>query len=275
MTGIRYGDLGLIRLGTEVFIRTSSHTHIVEDPTLPGNHRHGHCTELGADVRRSNVEEIITKDLPFASAVVDEAASLTVTVQFKASSRVLTAVSLEFNVVDPVTKSKGVLTDTLVLADEGTIDWAHWGLNGPNSFNHKGGITQQITNFTLIGTGALGWFLDSSNTFSWVNGTPTLSTSNTQTGVNTNGVVGNGFEINMPADTNLKSLKLYVGVWFAQGKLEATLSDGSAPAFINASLNNNEGGDFRSLYDKLQGWLSRTDAESQIHDSESVPRTEW
>ncbi|MEK6281680.1 MAG: Ig-like domain-containing protein [Acidobacteriota bacterium] len=135
-------------------------------------------------------------------------------------------------------------TGPVDLTAEGVFDWAHWGLNGPSAFNHKGSVTQQITNFTLIGTGALGWFLDGATTFSWTDGTPTLSASSTQTGVNTNGVVGNGFEINMPADTNLKSLKLYVGAWYAQGKLEATVSDGSAPAFINTALNNNAGGTF-------------------------------
>ncbi|MGH9959418.1 MAG: hypothetical protein ACREBC_20215 [Pyrinomonadaceae bacterium] len=90
----------------------------------------------------------------------------------------------------------------------------------------------------------MSWFADCPTTFSWTDGTPTLNVSNTPTGINTNGVVGNGFEITVPADTTARILKLYVGVWFTRGKLEATLSDASAPAFVDTSLNNNGGASF-------------------------------
>ena len=56
------------------------------------------------------------------------------------------------------------------------------------------------------------------------------------------GVVGNGFEITVPADTTTKTLKLYVGVWFTQDKLKATLSDASAPAYVDTTLNNRPSG---------------------------------
>src|SRR5258705_3713958 len=95
--------------------------------------------------------------------------------------------------------------------------------------------------FTKIGSGPLTWFNDCPTTFSWTDGTPTPSVVNTPTGINTNGVVGNGFEITVPADTSLKTVKVYVGVWYAQGRLEATLSDGSAPTFIDTSQNKNNG----------------------------------
>jgi hypothetical protein len=63
--------------------------------------------------------------------------------------------------------------------------------------------------------------------------------SGSSNNINTNGSVGNGYEINIPADRTVRTLKLYVGVWFTQGKLQATLSDGSAPDFIDTSLNKN------------------------------------
>src|SRR5690349_2151302 len=69
-------------------------------------------TELGL-----TVEEITTNALPFASAVVAVAASLTVTVQFSASSLVLTALSLLFNVVEPATNKMGDLTATVVVGE--------------------------------------------------------------------------------------------------------------------------------------------------------------
>ena len=127
------------------------------------------------------------------------------------------------------------------LTAAGILDWAHWGRNGPATYDHKAGITQKISTITKIGSGALTWFNDCPTTFSWTDGTPTPSVVNTPTGINTNGVVGNGFEITVPADTSLKTVKLYVGVWYAQGRLEATLSDGSAPAFIDTSQNKNNG----------------------------------
>ena len=110
-----------------------------------------------------------------------------------------------------------------------------------NGVDHKAGVIQKISNVTKIGSGALNWFADCPTTFTWTDGTPTATINNTPTGINTNGSVGNGFEINIPADRNLKTLKLYLGVWFAQGKLEATLSDGSAPAYVDTSQNKNNG----------------------------------
>jgi hypothetical protein len=50
--------------------------------------------------------------------------------------------------------------------------------------------------------------------------------------------LNNGFQITVPAGTTAKTLRLYVGVWAAGGRLEARLSDGSAPAYIDTSLLN-------------------------------------
>ena len=133
------------------------------------------------------------------------------------------------------------------LTNEGTIDWVHWGRNGANNVNRKLGVTPKITNFTWLGNGAHNWFNDSPTTFSWSDGTPVLNVTNTPTGINTNGAVGNGFEITIPADTSMRTLKIYNGVWFTQGKLEVTLSDASAPAYVDTSQNNN-GGATRSMY---------------------------
>jgi uncharacterized repeat protein (TIGR01451 family) len=135
-------------------------------------------------------------------------------------------------------------TGLIDLTNEGLIDWAHWGLTGPTSFNHKASATQSISNFTPIGTGTVGWFADNSTTCSWTDGTPTQIASNTANGINVNGAVGNGLQITVPADTNLRTLKLYVGAWYAQGRLEASLSDGSSPTYVDTSFNGNAGGTF-------------------------------
>jgi hypothetical protein len=138
----------------------------------------------------------------------------------------------------------GTLSGTLAttaspvnLTTEGTQDWAHWGRNNANSFNHRSGVTQQISNYTRIGPSAAQWFGDNTIGYSWTNGTPTAAASGTTTGIWIGGV-NNGFQITVPADTALKTLRVYVGVAAAQGRMTATLSDGSAAAYVNTGLTS-------------------------------------
>jgi Galactose oxidase-like, Early set domain/Bacterial Ig domain/Glyoxal oxidase N-terminus/Fibronectin type III domain/Kelch motif len=126
---------------------------------------------------------------------------------------------------------------TVNLTTEGTTDWTHWGLNLPNDFDHKAGVTQKISNCTIIGPANLYQYNDNPSGYTWLDGTPTGGATNTTTGIFVAGV-GNGFQFTVPADTTSKTLKLYVGLWKATGKLEVSLSDGSAPAFTDTSLNN-------------------------------------
>src|SRR5438445_6859224 len=50
--------------------------------------------------------------------------------------------------------------------------------------------------------------------------------------------MGSGFLITVPADTTQRTLKVYVGAFGAKGRLEASLSDNSAPAYMNTALAN-------------------------------------
>ena len=45
----------------------------------------------------------------------------------------------------------------------------------------------------------------------------------------------------MPADTALRTLKVYVGAWQTQGQMAAHLSDGSAADYVDTSLSNSAG----------------------------------
>jgi uncharacterized repeat protein (TIGR02543 family) len=132
----------------------------------------------------------------------------------------------------PLSGSVATPSGVANLTAEGTIDWAHWGLNTASTFNHKRAVPQQISNFTKIGTGGVNRYLGDPNGYSWTDGTPNLTATNSPNGVWRSGV-GNGFQISVPADTTDKTLKLYVGVSSVQGRLEATLSDGSASPYIN------------------------------------------
>jgi hypothetical protein len=133
--------------------------------------------------------------------------------------------------------SKVATPATVGLSTEGTLDWAHWGLTTAGSFDHKAGVTSTISNFAPVGSGTVTRQQQGPTSYSWTGGTPTASAINTPTGVYLPGA-NNGFRLTLPADTTKRTLKLYVGVWAAQGKLEASLSDGSATAFTDTTVIN-------------------------------------
>ena len=126
---------------------------------------------------------------------------------------------------------------TINLTAEGLIDWAHWGYSTPTSFNHLAGVTSQISNFTLIGTGPVLWFGDNFTGYTWTNGTPQARATRSTSGIYVNSE-GNGFEISVPADTIVKTLKVYVGAYAAQMHFEAALSDNSASPYVDESFEN-------------------------------------
>jgi hypothetical protein len=147
--------------------------------------------------------------------------------------------------------SVGAPANAVDLSQEGSNDWAHWGLTSVSSFNHKSGVTQQISNYTRIGGGTLGRAAGTSSVFpqySWVGGTPTASALNTPSSIYITGA-GNGFELTVAADTTERTLRLYVGVWAATGRLEASLSDSSAAAYVNTGLaHGGSGATARGVY---------------------------
>lgn len=124
------------------------------------------------------------------------------------------------------------------LAAQGTRDWAHWGVNTANTFDHRGAATEHISDVTMLNGGAKNQFTTSPTAFSWNNGGPyNTSVTGTTTGIYTGGV-GSGFEFTVPADTTSRHLLVYVGAVSAKGQLTAHLSDGSAVQFSNNTLDS-------------------------------------
>jgi hypothetical protein len=123
------------------------------------------------------------------------------------------------------------------LTAEGTTDWAHWGLLSPSNFNHKVSGGGQISDVTPIGTNALRQYYDNRTAFSWSDGTPVPSVTSSNVGVFVFGA-RNGFEISAPADTNERTLRIYVGLYGSQGNFQSWLSDFSALAFTDTTLSN-------------------------------------
>ena len=121
------------------------------------------------------------------------------------------------------------------LTNEGTLDWAHWGLTTAADFNHKAAAASQIGTFSTIGTMAATRYTDCPVLFTWTDGTPVSTATNAKTGVYVTGL-GNGFRLTVPAGVAPMTLRIYVGGWNFQGSLVAHLSDGSAPDYVDTSL---------------------------------------
>jgi hypothetical protein len=130
------------------------------------------------------------------------------------------------------------------LTETGGVDWTHWGYDLPDKgtpslqhFNRKRNVTQQISHYSVVGSGSAERFTDNLVAYSWSDGTPTLTASSSMTGLYKAGLT-NGFQITVPADTTNSHLKIFVGVYRARGRLEAKLSDSSAAPFIDTSIDN-------------------------------------
>jgi hypothetical protein len=137
---------------------------------------------------------------------------------------------------------------TINLTSGGPLDWSQWGQPVSTTVNQRNipaaNLESGPANYTSpismsrIGAVAAGGFTGAI-TYSWTNGKPTTSSSGTH-GIYMTGV-GNGWQITVPAGTTPRTLKVYVGVFKAQGRLVAHLSDGSAVDFTSTSLNNTTG----------------------------------
>ena len=159
----------------------------------------------------------------------------------------LTMTSFPVNVF--VTTGGGALIGSVALPPasvnltaEGTVDWAHWGLSSAASFDHKSGVTQIIPSVTPVNATASGFlqYSDNLTAYNWSDGTPTTTASGSTTGIfiySTNDPPG-AFELTVPATNSLRRLKVYVGLYGEQCRMEAWLSDSSAPAYSDASLSS-------------------------------------
>jgi hypothetical protein len=126
--------------------------------------------------------------------------------------------------------------ETIDLTVEGKIDWASWGLNLVTDFDQKSGVASLISNYTPVGSAAnVGQYGNNGQGFTWSDGTPTPTATNSTTGIYNPGI-GNGFQLEVPAATTNRVLKIYMGAWQASVHFEAALSDGSAPFYFDESL---------------------------------------
>ena len=150
----------------------------------------------------------------------------------------------DVKVVVNITNGGGALTGNPVtppasvnLTAEGSEDWADWGLNSATDFNHKNIASRQISDINKIGPRPTIRFSGSKLTTFWSDGSPTVGPGTNTAGIYTYDT-DNGFEINAPADTTDRTLKVYVDAWRCTGRLEVTLSDGSASPYVDTSIQD-------------------------------------
>lgn len=116
------------------------------------------------------------------------------------------------------------------LSAEGKSDWAHWGrIHGVTILNRKADAAPLIGELVKLGVRELHTFENNPTTYAWTGGVPATEVKQTRSGVFTYGQDA-GFQIALPADMTPRTAKVFCGVWRGQGKLDVTLSDGSAAA---------------------------------------------
>jgi len=137
-------------------------------------------------------------------------------------------------------------------SNEGTLDWAVWGTeaSNPTAAVRKSGANALISELEIVGGAqpeayAQTWW--GTHAASWNDGDPIPKADGSPSAVMVGGT-NNGFRFTVPADTERKRLRIYLGVMGAKGVLTASLSDGSAPDYTTSyddaspDVINNSGG---------------------------------
>lgn len=131
---------------------------------------------------------------------------------------------------------------------EGKVDWVHWGLANETSLNRKATVIPQISDFEVLYQVYTVAYqqIDNPSRFLWSDGSQVVAVTNTPAGVYVFSAANprqqtNGFQFTVPASPELKTLKVYVGTFGAQGRFEASLSD-HPTSYSNTTLNNALGG---------------------------------
>jgi len=166
-------------------------------------------------------------------------ATITVTTQDGAKTAICSVTVTQPSSGGALAGSGIASTATVNLTTEGTADWAHW-----YGYDHKSTGGSKISNYTIIGGGTASNYSGDPRTCTWTDGTPTASRS-TRRGINISGL-GRGLQITAPADLTQRTLKVYVGGSISGGTLTASLSDGSAPNYVNSSFSGN--GQYDAVY---------------------------
>jgi uncharacterized protein YjdB len=150
----------------------------------------------------------------------------TITLRSVDGNRTATSAITVSNAITGLLNGTGISSSTTVnLTSEGTADWIHWPGN-----HRKAAGGNKISNYTRVGTGNVSTTGNDMRTCTWSDGAPTANGSDRRS-IFVSGI-GRGFQFTAPADPTLRTLKVYVGGWQSTGTIIASLSDGSAPEYV-------------------------------------------
>jgi Abnormal spindle-like microcephaly-assoc'd, ASPM-SPD-2-Hydin/Protein of unknown function (DUF1573) len=134
----------------------------------------------------------------------------------------------------------GVTPENVMLTESGLADWIRWNSADLTRFTAMNAPTSQFGTLSLIGSGHVKVITDQSVKFCWLNGTPTTEAFGSTNGIAVSENKG-GFRLTAPADTDVHTLRVYVGVQRAAGSFVSSLTDGSAPAVVDSTFSNLDG----------------------------------
>ncbi|MFH2066087.1 MAG: Ig-like domain-containing protein [Pseudomonadota bacterium] len=129
------------------------------------------------------------------------------------------------------------------LTQEGTLDWAAWGLLTADSFTSKDGGSDDLIDFTDIGTITNVRSEGNPVGFTWSDGTPLAHNVAVQTRTRvifSNTDEDEGIQLTIPANDVEKTLKVYLGSYSMDGKVTVYMEDGSTPVYNTTLSNPNE-----------------------------------
>jgi len=125
-------------------------------------------------------------------------------------------------------RSRSSVPNIRNLTAEGSIDWLQIGYIGSHGVvgeDRKSGVVQQIE---ITDESSSGQYNNYVTGFSWTDGIPDPSATNTTTGIRT---TGSGYTITVAADTTIRTLKVYLAIKGGTGVVSAMLSDSSAAVY--------------------------------------------
>jgi hypothetical protein len=115
------------------------------------------------------------------------------------------------------------------LSTNGMLDWVHVGLGNGTTINRKRGITALIT-VDYFTSDFHSRYNDRPVAFTWNDGMPTMSQTETRDGSNIGPDAQSGFGITVPGNvTKLRTLTVYVGAWNATPELTVAWTGTGAP----------------------------------------------
>jgi len=124
-----------------------------------------------------------------------------------------------------LTGQRADATSSVNLTEEGTLDWVHWGLiGGVNIVNRKKTNHPLVSDLKKFGNRGIHTYVPTVY-YLWTDGEPTIE-AKTRRAIFVYGPA-NGFELSFPADTKLRELKVYCGLWLMDAQLDVKLGDGA------------------------------------------------